>query len=369
MKKIPATVPFFSDSDIDFILNHFKDILKGKSFLSMGKYGKLFEENFASYINTKYAVSCNSGTSALELIFKAIGVDGREVILPSNTFIATPIAVRNAGGIPVFCDCGDNMCLDAEDVKRKITPLTAAVTIVHIGGIVSNSIIEIQKICKENDLKLVEDAAQAHGSGLNGTKAGAFGTAAAFSFFSTKVMTTGEGGIVTTNDPALAQQMKSDREFGKVKKGIITNYHESFGYNMRMPEVSALLGLKQIESLETFIKRRREIAKLYDEELRDCSDIKIICPEENATHNYFKYMLILLKHDRVSVHKKLEEMGVSPSGYVYEIPLHKLPVFPKDNNLVMPKTEYLCDKHFCLPIYFKMTDEEVRFVASTFKIF
>ena len=241
-------------------MEKYKEILEGKSFLSMYKYGEEFEQKFATYIGTKSAVACNSGTSALELIFESIDVKGKEVIVPSNTFLATVIAIRNAGGTPIFAECNDQMCLDYDDAIKKVTKNTIAICIVHIGGIVPESVIPLKSYCDKNQLFLIEDAAQAHGSSLKGIKAGNFGTAAAFSFFS-KVMTTGEGGMVTTNSSQLVEKMKSMREFGKVKTGIYTNYHKYFGYNWRLQEVSALMGIRQLKSLDNFIKEDKRLPK------------------------------------------------------------------------------------------------------------
>jgi len=161
--------------------------------------------------------------------------------------------------------------------------------------------------------------------------------------------------------------MKAMREFGKVKQDIYINYHKYMGYNWRMPEVAALMGLRQLSALENFIKRRNEIAKIYDQELKEISSIEIIKPELESIHNYFKYIIILKDHDRRMVHKELEARGIQPSGYVYELPLHKQPVFPWANNLQLPKTEYVSAHHFCLPIFYGITDEEVRFVAQSLK--
>lgn len=365
--KVPATKPYFSEDDIEFIIENFKDILHGNSFLTMWKYGEEFEKRFAEFTGTKYAVACNSGTSALELIFRSLGVAGKEVILPSNTFIATANAILNAGGIPIFADCSDKMCLGTNDVVKKITPKTAAIVQVHIGGIVSRSTLELQKICEERGIHFVEDAAQAHGSSLSGKKAGAFGVAAGFSFFSTKVMTTGEGGMVTTNDGAMAEKMRSIREFGKMKTGIYTNYHTLMGYNWRLPEIASLMGIRQLASISEFIRRRQEIAKLYDEEFKDVPGIRVVHPEKESIHNYFKYIIVLLNHDRAMVHKALEKYEIQPSGYVYEVPLHKQPVFPEVHNLSLPNTDFLCEHHICLPIFYSMTNEQVQYVASTFK--
>lgn len=363
--RVPATAPFFSEEDISFITERFTGILRGESFLSMYVYGEEFESRFAEYTGTDHAVACSSGTSALEMIFRALDVEGREVIVPSNTFLATAIAVLNAGGTPVFADCGDDMSLDPADVASRVTEKTAAITQVHIGGIVSKGVLQTKALCEERGIHLVEDAAQAHGSLLGEQKAGTFGTAAGFSFFSTKVMTTGEGGMVTTNDPELVRLMKSSREFGKVRKGIYVNYHETFGYNWRMPEVSALMGLRQLESLDAFIERRREIVHRYDKLLAGVDDLTIVHQEGHDSYNGFKYMIVLPGHDRVKVHQELGRMGISPSGYIYEIPLHKLPVFPESNDLSLPKTEFICQQHLCLPVFVGMSDEQVDYVAES----
>ncbi|HIG98826.1 TPA: DegT/DnrJ/EryC1/StrS family aminotransferase [Candidatus Woesearchaeota archaeon] len=365
--KVPATKPYFSEEDIGFITEKFKDILRGNSFLTMHKYAAEFESKFAAYIGTKFAVGCNSGTSALEMICRALKISGKEVILPSNTFVASANAVLNAGAIPVFADCGDDLCLDAADVGKRITSKTAAIMTVHIGGIVSNGTLQLQRLCRERGIHFIEDAAQAHGSSLNGIKAGAFGVASGFSFFSTKVMTTGEGGMVATDNAGLASEMKSLREFGKVPTGIYINYYRAMGYNWRMPEVAALMGLRQLQSLDVFVKRRQEIAKIYDEELYGNSDIVIVHPPNPKSHNYFKYMVILPNHDRADVHKALVADGIQPSGYVYELPLHRQPVFPEHNGLSLPKTEYVCARHLCLPIFYGMTDEQAHYVASSLK--
>jgi dTDP-4-amino-4,6-dideoxygalactose transaminase len=259
------------------------------------------------------------------------------------------------------------MCLDAEDAASRITPKTAAICHVHIGGLVSRSALELRALCKERGLHFVEDACQAHGSSLDGEMAGALGTAAGFSFFSTKVMTTGEGGMVTTDDHSLVEKMKSIREFGKVKKGILTNYHTRWGYNWRMPEVAALLGLRQLASLDSFLQQRQEIASVYDEELGGLDSVEIIHPEVGSDHNYFKYIVVLRNHDRTRVHEGLVDGGVAPSGYVYELPLHKLPVFPEWNELSLPKTEYLCAQHICLPIFVGMSQEQARFAVGMLK--
>ncbi len=362
--KVPATKPFFSNDDVKFITEKFAEILEGKSFLSMYKYGEQFERDYAAYTGTKDAVACNSGTSALELITRGLDLKGKEIILPSNTFVATANAIINAGAIPVFAECTEDMCLDPEDVKKRLTKNTGAVMTVHIGGIVSKNITSLQKICSTNNIHLIEDAAQAHGSSLDGKKAGSFGVAAGFSFFSTKVLTTGEGGMVTTSDLSLGKKMRSLREFGKEKNGVYINYYTALGYNWRLPEVAALMGIRQLASIEDFITERQELARIYDEELSGCEEIKIISPPRKKEHNYFKYIVLLKNHERDILHKKLEERQIYLSGYVYELPLHKQPVFPDSHDLSLNMTEMLCSSHICLPIFYGMTREQVRFVTK-----
>ena len=214
---------------------------------------------------------------------------------------------------------------------------------------------------------LIEDAAQAHGSSLNKKKAGSFGIAAGFSFFSTKVMTTGEGGMVTTNNLEMVKKMKSMREFGKIKKGIYTNYHTSIGYNWRFGEVNSLMGLMQLKNIRKFISGRKKIAKIYDDELSNLKNIEIIKPFNGKEHNYFKYIILLKNKKREIVHRQLEKNSISPGGYVYEIPLHKQPVFKKYNKLKLSNSEKYCSKHICLPIFYSMKSTQAKYVVKVLK--
>ena len=362
--RIPASRPTFTAEDVEFIVDRFSTILREGAFLSMGKYGEELEEQFARYVGVEHAVSCNSGTSALEMICRGLELEGGEVIIPSNTFIATANAVINAGAQFVFADCGDDMCLDVEDVKRRITARTRAVMTVHIGGLVSQGAIELRDLCEEAGIHLIEDAAQAHGSTLDGMMAGSIGVAAGFSFFSTKVMTAGEGGIVTTKDATLAGVAKSLREFGKEPSGVYVNLHRRLGYNWRMPEVCALLAIRQLKAVDAMLERRRTIAGIYDQELEGVDGMSVIRPVAPETHNYFKYIVVLHDRDRVEVHEAMRERGIQIGGYVYEVPLHKQPVFAEHNSLWLPKTEYLCARHICLPIYPTLADADAVRVAK-----
>jgi perosamine synthetase len=367
--KLTELKPFFDKEDIQFILENFKELLSGDGYLTMGKYCEQFENSFAKYQDNNYAVSCNSGTAALEMICRAMDIAGGEVILPTNTFIATANAIINAGGTPIFADIKDDMQLDPEDVSRKITKNTKAVMTVHIGGYVSPNIIDLVSICNNNNILLFEDAAQAHGTYYNGKMAGTFGIAGGFSFFSTKVMTTGEGGMVSTNDSYLYEQSKLLRQYGKAPYSIYQNYSKILGYNWRMTEVCALMGIRQLEKLEIFVKRRTEIAKIYNDNLKEIPNIEFMPVKDDVRFNWFKYIIYLKGIDREKFHVKLkEDYGINLSGYVYEIPLHKQPALKSFViNDDFPIANEICSSHICLPLFYSLSNDEVNYIIDSLK--
>src|ERR1039457_5595940 len=197
--KIPILrIPFYEE-DRRFIEAGVEAILTSGE-LTMGRYTRQFEEQFADFVGSRFTVACSNGTAALELILRGLGIEGREIIVPTNTFMATPLAVMHSGNRVVFADSEPaTLCLDIDDVERRVTDRTAGVILVHVGGIITPAVERLRKLCDEKRLYLIEDCAHAHGSSIDGTHAGALGVAGAFSFFPTKVMTTGEGGVVTTD--------------------------------------------------------------------------------------------------------------------------------------------------------------------------
>src|SRR2546428_4618856 len=233
MRVPPASISF-SNEDISHITEEISECLRTGA-LTLGQHGRQFEEEFAALCRVPYAVAVNSGTSALEIILRAIAVEDREVIVPTNTFFATPAAVIHAGGRLRFADCDpDDFALDTSSLRDCLNPQTAAVIVVHVGGIITSRIEEIRAICDAAGVPLIEDAAHAHGSSLKGRPAGSFGKAAAFSFYPTKVITSGEGGIIVTNDQDLYREAGIYRDQGK--EGFTTNFHVRLGYNWRLSE-------------------------------------------------------------------------------------------------------------------------------------
>lgn len=367
--NIPAARICFPEEDRRELLKKIDEILKSGQ-LTLGKYTREFEETFAKYTGTKYAVAVNSGTSALEITLRALDIEGSSVIVPTNTFFATPASVIHAGGKVIFADITDNLCLNPESLQQNIQKDTKAVIIVHIGGLVPPEIVAIQRICQKHGLILIEDAAHAHGSTLNGRKAGSFGITAAFSFYPTKVMTSAEGGMITTDDENIYKRALVFRDQGKA--GFFGNVHTEMGYNWRMSEVHAAIGLSQLSRLEEFITDRRRAAQVYDKELPGVDGISLIKIPPEAKPNYYKYVAILKDGiDRSNLKEEMREKhSVGLSGEVYELPCHLQPIFKdsggfKDGDF--PVAEDLCKRQICLPVYAGMTEDEARYVVKSLK--
>ncbi len=367
--QIPAAKIYFPEEDRKELLKQI-DIILQSGQLTLGKYGKEFEQGFAEYVGTRYAVAVNSGTSALEIILRSLDLEGSSVVVPANTFFATSASVIHAGGRVIFADIADNLCLDPESVEKAIQKDTKAVIVVHIGGMIPPQIREIQQICEEQNIFLIEDAAHAQGSTLNGKKAGGFGIASAFSFYPTKVMTSGEGGMITTDDEKVNEKSHVFRDHGKA--GFLENIHIEMGYNWRMSEIHAAIGLSQLARLEQFVADRRRIAKIYDKELGKIEGIIPLTVPPETKSNYYKYIAFLGDGiDRTSLKKELrEKYGVNLSGEVYELPCHLQPIFRKLYNFKgseYPIAESLCNRHVCLPVFATMTEEEARYVIDSLR--
>ena len=364
--KISAGNYDIGKEDLDWVLDKFSELVGKKEFLSNGRYCREFEKEFAKYVGTKYALTTNSGTSALELIFRCLGVDGRKVLVPSNTFAATAFAVIRAGGIPIFWDISrDDLCLDYDSLS-KYPPLDLkAICLVHIGGIITLKINQIIEFCNENNVYLVEDSAQAQGSSLNGKKAGSFGIASGFSFFSTKVMTCGEGGMVTSDDKELIERARILGDQAKINN---KNYQYELGYNFRMTEFQALLGLSQLSKLDSMIDKRSEIARIYDEAFMMTKKFKALSFFSLSTFeklNFYKYIRILEGLDRDTFKNRLKkDFEISMAGEVYEFPLHLQPCFEMYSGMRLPISEEMCRKMVCLPISSVMSEEEAKYVSS-----
>ena len=310
----------------------------------------------------------NSGTAALEIILRAMDVAGKDVLVPANTFFATAAAVMHAGGTPVLMDTDPaSLATAPEEIEARITPNTAGVVVVHVGGMISRRMPEIRALTDAKGLWLVEDAAHAHGSRYDGVHAGRFGVAGAFSFYPTKVMTSAEGGMIVTDDARIAKEARIYRDQGKA--GFTQNIHTRLGYNWRLSEPHAIIGLRHLHRLPEMIEARQRIAAIYDTHIADIEDLRPLTVPELCECNYYKYMAMLPDGvDRAQLKKTLrEEHAVSLSGEVYELPVHKNPVFESLRTESLPNAEWACARHICLPVFASMTDVQARRVVAALK--
>lgn len=363
-RRIPAFKYHFPPEELEWIARCSNEILSTGGFLSSGPYCKELEIGFAEYCGAKHGIVCNSGTASLELIFRAMGICGKEIIVPANTFAATAFAVCNAGGIPVFADILPDLTVDPNEIEKRITSNTAAFMTVHIGGVVSPATHELVALSKKTGIPFIEDAAHAHGSQLDGQFAGTFGLAAGFSFFSTKVMTTGEGGILLTNDDEICQKAEIIRD--QAKEG--GNFHNMIGGNWRMDEFKAILGISQLRTLEANIAERHRVAHIYSEGLKNIPGLDRIPVPDNVRENYYKYSLILSGRDREDLSNQLKEgYGITLGGYVYDIPLTKQPCFQEWVTSQMPVADDLCARHICPPVYPSLSDDDARYVCESLR--
>jgi len=370
--KYNTAFPYFHETDIQDILRKTEDFLRGNGMLSMGQYVDQFESEFAQTTGTQYAIAVPSCTAGLETVLTAMGVgDGDEVIVPVQTFIATGSSVVRVGAKPIFCEVNKNFLLDFDDLKRRITNNTKAVILVHFAGIIHEDVLEIKAYLNDLDIFLIEDAAHAHGASINGINAGNLGDAACFSFFSTKNTTTGEGGMITTNNPELAEKSDSIRNRGK-DMDAKTEIFNCIGTNLRLTEFQALLGLTQLNRLNEFISHRNSVAKIYNDKLLVLfSNGHAEGPElaGGVVHAYWRYWVRLNTNiDRENIQVKMAESSIK-TDWAYSPLVHLQPVFKEmygNEQGMLPHSEAYAQTHICLPIHFSITLEDAGFIADEF---
>ena len=372
-KKIPILRLHYSTSEKRNISKGISGILNSGN-LTMSKKVFQFEKLFAKYVGTKYAVAVNSGTSALEISLRALNVEGKSIIVPTNTFMATPLAAIHAGAKVIFADISEKtLSIQAGEIKKKITKNTVGIILVHIGGIISSEWAKIKKICVSKNLFILEDAAHAHGSKINNKYAGNLGIAAAFSFYPTKVLTTGEGGMITTNDKKLYQKFLILRDHGKQNPSL--NIHTELGSNWRLSEIQGFLGAQQVKKAKSIVNQRIKIASMYDKILKNTPSIRLLEIPSYIKSSYYKYIIFVNKNIRNKVKKMMyEKFGISLPGEVYSHLCHSQPVFKKYKNRIIKKGDYsfkiakkISSELLCLPLYPSLKKYEIRYVVNSLK--
>lgn len=362
---VPVNEPIVSDKAKEYV----NDALNTGWISSAGTYIDKFETAFADYLGVKHATTVSNGTTALHLALEAVGVsEGDEVIIPNLTIISCAAAVIYLGARPVFVDVEENTGnIDPSLIEAAITPKSKAIMVVDLYGHPAD-FDAIRNIANKHNLPIIEDAAEAHGAEYKGKKAGSLGDIATFSFYANKILTTGEGGMVVTNNDEWIETIKQ-------KKNLCHSpgkrfWHEEIGYNYRLTNLQAALGFGHLEEIDRFIAKKLEMVKKYTEGLKKLSALKLPSQEEYAKSVYWMYNIELTNEapfDRETFCAKLKAKGVDTRTYFY--PMHEQPVLSK---FVQPGTSYPVSKHLSevglyLPSGLAITDEQIAHIIKTVK--
>jgi perosamine synthetase len=359
---IPVAEPVLAGNERKYVL----DCVDSNWISSRGQYIERFEKAFAEFCGVKHAVSCTNGTVAIHLALLALGIGpGDEVIIPTLTFVATANGVRYCGATPVFVDCEDQTWnIDPALIEARITPKTRAIIVVHLYGH-SVDMDAIFAIARRHKLFVVEDAAEATGATYKGKVVGSMGDISTFSFFGNKVITTGEGGMVTTNDPALARAMHQLKEQGM--DPARRYWHPVIGYNYRMTNIEAAIGLAQIEKVDWHMERRIELASWYKEELRGHSAVSWQVVQPWARHVYQFFTVVVdpaAGVDRQDIIAHMHSRGVEGRPVVY--PMHVLPPYVElARGQSFPCADRVSQHGINLPTSARLTRDDVRRVCES----
>ncbi len=323
-----------------------------------------FESAFAKFVNAKHAIAVNNGTAALQMALLAAGIGpGDEVIVPSFTFVATAEAVALVGAKPLFVDIDPNAYnINSEKAEESITSKTRAMIPVDLYGL-SADMKALSEIAEKHDLTLIEDAAQAHGALYKGKPPGAFADMACWSFYASKNMTTGEGGMITTNSDEFAEKLRSIRMHGE-KESYVSSM---LGSNYRMPEIEAAIGYVQLQKLPKFLEKRRKNAELLTEKLEKAKNLQLPMEPQGCKHSWYLYTVRLRSGDANMRNRILDELrkhGIGAAVY-YGTPIHLMPYYRKFENRRLPETEKAAEQVFSLPIHPGVTSSQIEHIASS----
>jgi perosamine synthetase len=355
---IPVSQPSISELEISYVT----DAVKSGWVSSLGTYIEDFERSFAEFCGTKYALTVSNGTTGLHLALLAVGIGpGDEVIIPDLTFIATANAIAYTGARPVMVDIEpETLCLDPGAVERAITPRTRAIIPVHLYGHPA-AMDAINAIASKHDLVVIEDAAEAHGARYRGKRVGSLGRCGVFSFYGNKIITTGEGGMITTNDEVLCQTAKRLRDHAMHPKRRY--WHAEIGYNYRMTNLQAALGMAQLQRIDEFSRRRRQIMAWYRAGLGHHADLRLNCEASWATNAYWMVCLEvdgMNETSRQNLMANLRSRGVDSRPYFY--PISDMPMYPSADT---PIVHRISPRGINLPTFVALSREQVDYICAT----
>ena len=366
-KFIPVNTPKIGEKEKKLVL----DCLESGWISSEGSYVKSFEEKFAKLHNKKFGVAVTNGTAALDITFEALGIKaGDEVIIPTFTIISCIHYVLRVGAIPIFVDCDlYNWNMDLKKIEGKITSKTKAILAVHIYGLPVD-LDPLKEICKDNNIFLVEDTAEAIGLNYKTSLCGSYGVASTFSFYPNKHITTGEGGMVITDDPKIYSKLLKLRNLCFDPKKRF--YHKDLGWNLRMTNIQAALGIGQLEILEQNIQRKKQIGKRYQENLSQIKNFYLPLKSMDYSENIYWVFGLVVKNNIMKAEKiinilKGKNIGSRPFFY----PLHKQPVLSKFNlkrsskdNKNFINANYIGDYGFYIPSGLGLSDKDIDYVSE-----
>jgi len=362
-KMIPVNIPQIGDEEAEIVAKVLRSrVLTDR--LGNGPMVKKFEKAYARFANAKHAVAVNNGTAALHMALLAAGVNpGNEVILPSFTFVATAEVVAMIGAKPVFVDVNpETYNIDPQKIEEAVTAKAKAIIPVDLYGLPAD-METIQEMAQKHNLVVIEDAAQAHGAMYKGKPPGCFADMACWSFYATKNMTTGEGGMVTTNDDDYAEKLRCIRSHGEKEE-----YRSvMMGYNYRMPEVEAAIGCAQLRKLPGFLRRRRENARLLTEILVETKRLQLPTEPRNYKHSWYLYTVRLRDADAVTRNNVVDELrkrGIGAAIY-YPTPIHLMPYYRQFGKYQIPETERAAQQVFSLPVHPSVTSKEIEYIGDS----
>ena len=357
--KVPIAKPIIGDEEIENVV----EVLKS-GMIAQGPKVEEFEEEFAEWVGADYGIAVNSGTAALHVALLSCGIgEGDEVITSPFTFIASGNSIVYTGAKPVFADIDlETYTIDPDSIEDLITENTKAILPVQLYG-QSADMDRINEIAEKYGLTVIEDAAQAHGATFNGTPVGSMGDMACFSFYPTKNMTTSEGGIITTNDEELAENARIFRAHG----ASIRYHHSEIGYNFRMTDISAAIGLAQLDKIDDFNCKRIENAAYLNEGLSDVDGIITPYCADGSKHVYHQYTIRVEKGDRDDWVDIINDCGVG-TGIHYPIPLYNQPIYKSLGfEGYCPNAELAADNVISLPVHPSLTKEDLDLVIEAVK--
>lgn len=368
-KFIPVCEPLYLGNEEKYTL----DAIQSRWISSAGDYIRKFEEQFSNFCGVKYGIATTSGTTALHLALKAVDVqEGDEIVIPDFTMVAVLFAVLYCRAKPVFVDAEpDTSNIDVRKIEEKISPKTKAILPVHTYGHPVD-MAPIIKLAEKYNLYIIEDAAEAHGAQYMDKKCGSIGHINCFSFYANKIITTGEGGMVMTSDSDLADRCRYYKNLCFPLRGRRDYVHEDLGYNYRMTNVQAALGVAQLENIDKFIERRRNNARLYNELLKDIPGIQVPTEKEYARNVYWMYGVVInpekFGKTRDELMENLREEGID-TRYFFK-PMHSQKVLEKfgiRDGGVYPITEWLSHNGLYLPSGSGLKREDIEYICEKIK--